>query len=1235
MTWTSEAAEHAKRVFPEESCGLLVKIDGEEQYWECKNISPEPEEIFIIDPDDWVEAEDVSDEIIAVVHSHPAGSADPSELDKESCERFRWPFYIFSVEKNEWHYLEPEKYIVCPRLKESTNTDPKLRTIRLYGRLAREVGWKTLHADVTNTSSVFTFLNANWPNIPYPEISQYYQVQIGEEYINNELLDLEVEGDIRIVPIVSGSIFGVIWGFVSTYITWEVVKTAIILTVIEYGIQKAIDWLTPKDSLEDEQEQEKGSIFSGNQNVSRSGIPVPILYGDVFTGSNVISSGVHAGVQQLPVDNPGSIDADELEAAVEAFKEEYAWSRGKEYSFRDNSKGIAVFGSRENPQILEIIDLWGEGEIEGFPSAASYSKTTQETLYNKAALKDVYVDGVPVLSKAASEPFDVPATYNVQSVKFTARFGTEDQTPIPENDRISTSVGYSDLILKEPNQAPSTVTKAINNTDANEAVVQIVFPNGMRNEDNKATGVTFQILVVLDTGVAINAFPNAQYHDWIDGGYAGASQIVNPDFVNSEGKVERDTTTSSGYRHIAYEKHSIGVLSLDYRIDLDSYRNLKYDPTHPSYTSENPDVGEYVREIRIERLGNNFTNPAVQGTFKLKAITEIIKETPNYFYSAYGKITLNSDNFQSIPRRMYHLRGTKIKIPAAYEDSNGTTYTPTVDSTNGRIIYPTGYVFSGTLTDTKHWCSDPAWILYDLITNQRHIPSGDIPSYLWRVESYEKIQGTSNVVPANSNSCIATDTLIQGKGCDPVYDLKNVSYFHKNNQAGAKIHPVSSQTIVDNGVTYTGEYPTITDGNGTGLTVRLVTWSVGSQGKRVLKDIIFNKEPFAADGTLQVSGYKVGDTISIRTIYLHGSDNNTTFEPVGGIQSFATTEISTIKRVAILASDRRNGYYDYGLGRDIDESVIDKYSLFEASKYASELVHGEPRISCNVVLKEQKQVYTIINDICSCFRSMPYYASGALQLSIDRPGESTYVFNRSNVGVDGFSYTGSPSEDRYTVVNVSYFNLDTKERDYVTVEADKMFTDKYGYQVKNLKSFACNSKAQAIRLGRWFIQTQHNEGETVTFSSSLHSGVLVRPGQIISISDPLRAGVRLGGRIASVTDASTFVIDHLGAGISLLEDEEISVLLPTAAVTTGSEVPYGKLETKSIHADTDGTSVVVKSAFSEAPAVGAPWVINKTDTKPIKYRVVGIGESDQLNYTITAMRYDEDKYDVIEANVEE
>ena len=47
---------------------------------------------------------------------------------------------------------------------------------------------------------------------------------------------------------------------------------------------------------------------------------------------------------------------------------------------------------------------------------------------------------------------------------------------------------------------------------------------------------------------------------------------------------------------------------------------------------------------------------------------------------------------------MYRIKGTKIKVP------HGTT----VDSDNGRVIYPNNYIFNGTFKTNKEWCSDPA-----------------------------------------------------------------------------------------------------------------------------------------------------------------------------------------------------------------------------------------------------------------------------------------------------------------------------------------------------------------------------------------------------------------------------------------------------------------------------------------------------------------------------------------------
>lgn len=66
-------SQHAWQVYPHECCGLI--IDG--KYQPCVNISHDPANSFEIDPSQLIDAD-----IQAIVHSHPNGSVEPSEIDR-------------------------------------------------------------------------------------------------------------------------------------------------------------------------------------------------------------------------------------------------------------------------------------------------------------------------------------------------------------------------------------------------------------------------------------------------------------------------------------------------------------------------------------------------------------------------------------------------------------------------------------------------------------------------------------------------------------------------------------------------------------------------------------------------------------------------------------------------------------------------------------------------------------------------------------------------------------------------------------------------------------------------------------------------------------------------------------------------------------------------------------------------------------------------------------------------
>lgn len=110
MSFLQEVIDHAMREKPREACGLVVKTSrGRHRIVEAKNIAPNPERDFLLDPDAWLEVGE-NEAVIGIYHSHTIGSADPSMADLVSCEATGLPWHIVSVPSGEYRYVEPSGY---------------------------------------------------------------------------------------------------------------------------------------------------------------------------------------------------------------------------------------------------------------------------------------------------------------------------------------------------------------------------------------------------------------------------------------------------------------------------------------------------------------------------------------------------------------------------------------------------------------------------------------------------------------------------------------------------------------------------------------------------------------------------------------------------------------------------------------------------------------------------------------------------------------------------------------------------------------------------------------------------------------------------------------------------------------------------------------------------------------------------------------------------------------------
>ncbi len=317
----------------------------------------------------------------------------------------------------------------------------------------------------------------------------------------------------------------------------------------------------------------------------------------------------------------------------------------------------------------------------------------------------------------------------------------------------------------------------------------------------------------------------------------------------------------------------------------------------------------------------------------------------------------------------------------------------------------------------------------------------------------------------------------------------------------------------------------------------------------------------------------------------------------------------------------------YGLGNHIIDSNLDLFSFVAASKFANEEVDDgtgsgakEARFSCNVNIQSPKEAFAAINDLAGVMRCMPIWSAGGINLSQDKPTTASYLFNLANVGEGGFNYSGSSLKTRHSVISVSYFNMDSKEVDFEVVE-DATAIAKFGTIIKQVKAFACTSRNQAARLGRAILFAEQNESEIVNFTTSIDSGIVVRPGSVIEVNDPVRAGARRGGRIVAASTTSITIDAVTETNIPALGDNP----------TISAILPNGTVETKSI-TDING-AVLTVSAFSSAPKPNSPYLLSSTTLQSQLFRVIQVEEQDDINYVITALTYVEGKYNFIENGV--
>ena len=609
------------------------------------------------------------------------------------------------------------------------------------------------------------------------------------------------------------------------------------------------------------------------------------------------------------------------------------------------------------------------------------------------------------------------------------------------------------------------------------------------------------------------------------------------------------------------------------------------DPFQRQYIFKLPPhyTGATTFNLRVSRVSNDPTTRSQSDIqwFSYQIITHDRNTYPN---TALIGFEVSSETFSAIPRRYYRLRGLRVAVPKnVYTDNDN----PTDAQRPGRLVYNSSATWAGGTSLTANgnlrstwqrlYTNDPAWCLYDLLINERY--------------------GLS--IPET-----ALDE----------YSFWNISQYN-NETVGTQRDVGDAQSSQKSG-----------------------TWTLAANAR------------FAVITCTVDHKYQTGDLISI------------TF--TSGVNSSAPAPQDSAVIFKIRKIDRRQFK-----ALKVTSNTSDRNgncTFFEVGQ--------EARFSFNELINKEFKAYDLINAICSNMRVMPFWSAGTLFLSQDKPAPQVnggtydrdqdvlpaYIFTQANVVGGNFTYEGSDIKSRATLVIAKYYDNNQRKISYVQFPADDVIANttigdpnagtgstpprdeaiaKYGIVKKQIQAYGCTSSGQAYRLAKWTRESEQLLTETVTFTVSLDTGVIVRPGQVIAINDEVKTGTRRGGRIIAVNGTNQITVDNATVsdlpGNSVSYTRTLNVLMPDGSVSkkTVSNITGAVITVSGNFKTADGTNT--------APNVMSNWVLETSgstnDAHNLQnqlYRVLVVTEEEKIKYKITALLYNHTIYSAVETGSE-
>jgi len=890
-------------------------------------------------------------------------------------------------------------------------------------------------------------------------------------------------------------------------------------------------------------------------------------------------------------------------------------------------------------QFAKVVDLLCHGEIEGIKDGnISHNFNYQENIF----LDDTQIQ-------------DTNGRQNFANVSVDIRTGTSSQKPLDLIDAIENTVPVGRLVARDPLNTAKQGEIFVNNRSSSfNSLNNTGGDSGYRLEDNSVSLPSHTIIFIysnLTHLFKVNEFVNLVTLDSNSNENENSKRITkvkkigtatknnvsykyifldNFTIIKKDGKPGRYSNTSNVNSQQANVATSVGVTATTSNLTAST---IDFDKLRVSI--QFPDLGKSKNDGSSESFATSFQiqiiENGVNGKTHFPMVNEQVKGIAVRGYTRDFEINLNAsmEGFFRDPSathaKKFNIRFKTDKFTNNFQVNDDITFTFNANPFLGRTFTATiiNILTVGERVDLQTDFELPSHINNDQVYTLNS--SGSVEgSIFFDLEVRDTLKSFPLQIKVIRNIFDETD-----------FKKRNKINFQSFTEIKTETRPYNNFALAGLRINAEqfGNYPSrkyLVQGT------KIKIPAPDSNGRT--PEIVRN----------QAQATRLGITGTLKNFnFIHYPDNYL-FNGTLTTTKFFTNDPSWILFDLLTTSK--------GFGEHIKESQLDVFSFYETSKYNSQLLTlsgsgedsiKEPRFACNVILGQKKDAYEVIRDFCSNMNAVPFYSVGSLKISQDKPTDVSYVFGLANVTEFGFLYNTTSQKTKFTQCTVSYFDNEVQDLQIANVFLKDLHTNlsnvesAFGINIKNLKTFGCTSRTQAIRAAKWFLLTQFTRGETVSFSVTVEAGVILRPGQVIAIQDPLKMNERTGGRIVSATtnDATTVItvddVEKTNFSSTGTTSRQLTIVLDTDENETDPNKTSRYVETKPISSVDLAQKTITTSKFRSNPLPNTYYVVDRqvNDVSSLpKYRVVSIAESkNDGSYGVTAVSYNDLIYSLVES----